>query len=67
MRFLTKKVDLSTVVRSAYSLLGDGAGNEWDSNPEYSRAIAELVREVFPSTGEDQETVLQTICAKGKL
>jgi hypothetical protein len=32
-----------TLFTTAFNLLGDGEGGEWDNNPEYSRAIFELV------------------------
>lgn len=31
------------ILRTAYNLLGDGQGNEWEGNPEYTRAVFEMV------------------------
>lgn len=33
----------AAILLAAYDLLGDGQGDEWDVNPEYTRAIIELV------------------------
>lgn len=38
---------MTTVLRAAYNLLGDGGGNEWGDNPEYSRAILELTADLI--------------------
>lgn len=50
---------MSMMLRTAYSLLGDGNGNEWDENEEYTRAITELVRDTlglpeFIDAGSDE-------------
>jgi hypothetical protein len=53
-----------SVIRAAYDLLGDGAGEEWESNPEYARAIAELTRDVC-GFQLDQDVMLEVIRALG--
>lgn len=47
-----------TLLQAAYSLVGDGEGGMWDHNPEYSRAIFELVSD---TTGVDKEAVPELI------
>ena len=41
------------LLRNVYSLLGDGDGDEWDENPEYTRGLLEVVRDMF--TLDDRE------------
>lgn len=52
------------VLTRAYNLLGDGQGGEWDLNPEYTRAIAELTRDVLGL--EDAGQTLEKIRAHGE-
>lgn len=39
-------IPVNTILTTAYGLLGDGQGQEWDLNPEYTRAITELVSDL---------------------
>lgn len=36
-------MNANTILLAAYGLLGDGGGREWGDNPEYTRAICELI------------------------
>jgi len=38
-------VSKASILVAAYDLLGDGQGAEWGVNPEYTRAVIELVAE----------------------
>lgn len=35
------------MLRTAYDLLGDGQGDEWSENQEYTRAMLEIIRDMF--------------------
>ena len=49
------------VLRTAYSLLGDGQGREWGLNPEYTRATVEMVRDLLALGEVDNDAVLAMI------
>lgn len=51
-------VERVEIMRAAYSLLGAGDGSEWDENPEYTRAICELVAD---TCGVDKGDVLRAL------
>lgn len=40
------------ILLTAYGLLGDGNGDEWGDNPEYTRAICELVADTTGCSAE---------------
>lgn len=54
------------VMRTAYSLLGDGQGGEWFINGEYTRAIAEMVRRLLDLTEVDNHGILILIDQEGR-
>jgi hypothetical protein len=53
--------DQYTVMHVAYGLLGDGQGGEWDHNQEYTRAIAEMVRDLIGSLPADEDDALNVL------
>lgn len=58
-------VSAAKLLSNAYGLLGDGAGDEWDGNPEYKRAILELLSDVFGFREEDRGEVERLIRKAG--
>lgn len=53
------------VVYAAFGLLGDGMGEEWGLNPEYTRAIVELVRDTCGLASGEHQDVLEFIRRHG--
>ena len=49
------------LLATAYDLMGDGAGGEYDQNPEYTRGVAELVRELLGYRSEQTAEVIEII------
>ena len=41
---------MKELLLTAYSLLGDGQGSEWFNNPEYTRAVREMIAYRLPDT-----------------
>lgn len=53
------------LLERAYRLLGDGEGNYWDHNPEYTRGIVKLICDVLPSPDFDGDTTAQSAYVLG--
>lgn len=50
------------VLHTAYGLLGDGLGGEWDLNAEYTRGVVEMVGDLLGmSPDADREVILDAI------
>ena len=67
-------VSKASILVAAYDLLGDGQGAEWDVNPEYTRAVIELVadtvglpEEIDPGSTRREPFVLGMIYAANLL
>jgi hypothetical protein len=54
------------ILTAAYNLLGDGSGEEWDDNPEYKRAIVELVSDLLGVPEEGRPELLDLIYRAGQ-
>lgn len=53
------------LLERAHGLLGDGDGNDWDLNPEYTRGIMELICDVLPSPEFDGDKSAQSAYVLG--
>lgn len=60
-REVMAKIKRSVLLRNAYYNLGDGAGGEWDDNPEYTRGVLELVRDCLGFVSDESTLVRQAI------
>lgn len=50
-------VTTGKLLEVAAGLLGDGHGNEWDVNPEYSRAVFEVLADALGLGGERDDRI----------